>query len=227
MKWLSWEKVTWRFISSRRLFSFLSISASIVYVISAPASPVLGFLVDKTGRNVIWVLIAVVTTLAAHMMLAFTFWNPWIAMVMDLASLFTVLLLTRHKLAYYNRQYISKYWKYSSGDMHVNVVIWSNIPPSWLLLYQNRGFSCISVTERIPTHSPVCTGCLLLLTGLCSLANGGLCGSRASTGDGLWLVSTWPPDIQRADTHLSGVSGVICLSACSPSRTWDWPSSPW
>lgn len=68
-----------------------------MYIISAPASPVLGFLVDKTGRNVIWVLIAVVTTLAAHMMLAFTFWNPWIAMVMDLAFLFTVLLLTTHK----------------------------------------------------------------------------------------------------------------------------------
>lgn len=55
--------------------------ASIVYIISAPASPLLGFMVDKTGRNVIWVVIAVVATLAAHMMLAFTFWNPWIAMV--------------------------------------------------------------------------------------------------------------------------------------------------
>ncbi|XP_075892350.1 lysosomal dipeptide transporter MFSD1 isoform X2 [Nelusetta ayraudi] len=53
---------------------------SIVYIISAPASPLLGFMVDKTGRNVIWVVIAVVATLAAHMMLAFTFWNPWIAM---------------------------------------------------------------------------------------------------------------------------------------------------
>uniref|UniRef100_A0AAQ5X3E6 Lysosomal dipeptide transporter MFSD1 n=1 Tax=Amphiprion ocellaris TaxID=80972 RepID=A0AAQ5X3E6_AMPOC len=53
---------------------------SIVYIISAPASPVLGFIVDKTGRNVIWVIIAVVATLCAHMMLAFTFWNPWIAM---------------------------------------------------------------------------------------------------------------------------------------------------
>uniref|UniRef100_A0A3Q3JC53 Lysosomal dipeptide transporter MFSD1 n=1 Tax=Monopterus albus TaxID=43700 RepID=A0A3Q3JC53_MONAL len=53
---------------------------SIVYIISAPVSPVLGFIVDKTGRNVVWVMIAVVTTLAAHMMLAFTFWNPWIAM---------------------------------------------------------------------------------------------------------------------------------------------------
>ncbi|XP_013866535.1 lysosomal dipeptide transporter MFSD1 isoform X2 [Austrofundulus limnaeus] len=53
---------------------------SIVYIISAPASPVLGFIVDKTGRNVVWVMIAVVATLAAHIMLAFTFWNPWIAM---------------------------------------------------------------------------------------------------------------------------------------------------
>lgn len=53
---------------------------SIVYIISAPASPILGFMVDKTGKNIIWVLCAVVTTLLAHMMLAFTFWNPWIAM---------------------------------------------------------------------------------------------------------------------------------------------------
>lgn len=53
-----------------------------MYIISAPASPILGFMVDKTGKNVIWVMCAVVTTLAAHMMLAFTFWNPWIAMVM-------------------------------------------------------------------------------------------------------------------------------------------------
>ncbi|XP_074536321.1 lysosomal dipeptide transporter MFSD1 isoform X2 [Halichoeres trimaculatus] len=53
---------------------------SIVYIISAPASPVLGFMVDRTGRNVIWVMIAVLATLAAHMILAFTFWNPWIAM---------------------------------------------------------------------------------------------------------------------------------------------------
>ncbi|KAM8852933.1 lysosomal dipeptide transporter MFSD1 isoform 1-T1 [Synchiropus picturatus] len=53
---------------------------SIVYIISAPASPIFGFMVDKTGRNVVWVICAVITTLCAHMMLAFTFWNPWIAM---------------------------------------------------------------------------------------------------------------------------------------------------
>uniref|UniRef100_A0A671U0Z6 Lysosomal dipeptide transporter MFSD1 n=1 Tax=Sparus aurata TaxID=8175 RepID=A0A671U0Z6_SPAAU len=61
------------------VFPFIGLG-HIVYIISAPASPVLGFMVDKTGRNVVWVIIAVVATLTAHMMLAFTFWNPWIAM---------------------------------------------------------------------------------------------------------------------------------------------------
>uniref|UniRef100_A0A8C4MP37 Lysosomal dipeptide transporter MFSD1 n=1 Tax=Equus asinus TaxID=9793 RepID=A0A8C4MP37_EQUAS len=53
---------------------------SVVYVISAPMSPVFGLLVDKTGRNIVWVLCAVAATLASHMMLALTLWNPWIAM---------------------------------------------------------------------------------------------------------------------------------------------------
>ncbi|XP_040284090.1 major facilitator superfamily domain-containing protein 1 isoform X1 [Bufo bufo] len=53
---------------------------SVVYIISAPLSPVFGFMVDRVGKNIIWVMCAVVTTLAAHLMLAFTLWNPWIAM---------------------------------------------------------------------------------------------------------------------------------------------------
>ncbi|KAL4647636.1 major facilitator superfamily domain-containing protein 1 isoform X1 [Arapaima gigas] len=65
-------------------FNFSSVEASainsIVYIISAPASPLLGLVVDKTGKNITWVLMAVLITLASHMMLAFTFWNPWIAM---------------------------------------------------------------------------------------------------------------------------------------------------
>ena len=65
-------------------FILFSVFLSIVYIISAPASPILGFMVDKTGKNVIWVITAVAATLAAHMMLAFTFWTPWIAMVMPL-----------------------------------------------------------------------------------------------------------------------------------------------
>lgn len=36
---------------------------SIVYVISAPMSPVFGLLVDKTGKNIIWVLCAVAAAL--------------------------------------------------------------------------------------------------------------------------------------------------------------------
>lgn len=65
-------------------FGFSSQAASainsIVYVISAFLSPVFGLLVDKTGRNIVWVLCAVATTQAAHVMLALTLWNPWIAM---------------------------------------------------------------------------------------------------------------------------------------------------
>uniref|UniRef100_A0A8C2DG57 Lysosomal dipeptide transporter MFSD1 n=1 Tax=Cyprinus carpio TaxID=7962 RepID=A0A8C2DG57_CYPCA len=65
-------------------FAFTTVQArainSIVYIISAPASPLLGFVVDRTGRNILWVMLAVITTLLSHMMLAFTFWNPWIAM---------------------------------------------------------------------------------------------------------------------------------------------------
>lgn len=59
---------------------------SVVYIISAPMSPVFGILVDKVGKNIIWVLCAVITTLASHIMLAFTFWNPWIAMVTNCSS---------------------------------------------------------------------------------------------------------------------------------------------
>uniref|UniRef100_A0A9J7YUQ2 Lysosomal dipeptide transporter MFSD1 n=1 Tax=Cyprinus carpio carpio TaxID=630221 RepID=A0A9J7YUQ2_CYPCA len=53
------------------IFSVLFISKiNIVYIISAPASPLLGFVVDRTGRNVLWVMLAVATTLLSHMMLA-------------------------------------------------------------------------------------------------------------------------------------------------------------
>lgn len=78
--WILWFEVT------REFFFLFSCFYSIVYIISAPMSPVFGFLVDKIGKNIIWVLCAVVTTLAAHIMLAFTFWNPWIAMVTSVSK---------------------------------------------------------------------------------------------------------------------------------------------
>ncbi|XP_077285994.1 lysosomal dipeptide transporter MFSD1-like isoform X2 [Arctopsyche grandis] len=54
---------------------------SIVYILSAVASPILGFVIDKTGRNLYWVIISICTTIGAHSMLAFTFWSPYIGMV--------------------------------------------------------------------------------------------------------------------------------------------------
>lgn len=44
-------------------------------------SPLFGLMVDKVGKTITWVMCAVVTTLASHLMLAFTFWTPWIPMV--------------------------------------------------------------------------------------------------------------------------------------------------
>ncbi|KAG4066419.1 hypothetical protein HA402_007055 [Bradysia odoriphaga] len=54
---------------------------SIIYIISAVASPVFGLVIDKTGRNVLWVFLSVSVTIAAHSLLAFTFANPYFGMV--------------------------------------------------------------------------------------------------------------------------------------------------
>lgn len=54
---------------------------SIVYIISAVASPIFGLMVDKTGRNLLWVFCAVIATLLSHLSLGFTFINPWVPMV--------------------------------------------------------------------------------------------------------------------------------------------------
>lgn len=68
-----------------RKFGFLPEDAntvnSIVYIISAFASPLLGLLVDKTGRNVMWVFISIIVTIFGHAMLTFTFANPYIGMI--------------------------------------------------------------------------------------------------------------------------------------------------
>lgn len=54
---------------------------SLVYIISAVASPLFGYVIDKTGRNVSWMLISVLVTIGAHSFLAFTYVNPYICMV--------------------------------------------------------------------------------------------------------------------------------------------------
>lgn len=54
---------------------------SIVYLISAIASPLFGLVIDKTGKNILWVFLSILTTIGAHSLLAFTFTNPYVGMV--------------------------------------------------------------------------------------------------------------------------------------------------
>jgi len=51
----------------------------LIYLVSAPASPMLGLLMDKTGRNVTWVLVSILASIGCHSLLAFTRLNPYIA----------------------------------------------------------------------------------------------------------------------------------------------------
>ncbi|KAG8332077.1 Major facilitator super domain-containing protein 1 [Homalodisca vitripennis] len=53
---------------------------SILYITSAAFSPVSGYLVDKTGRNVFWVSISIFFTIIGHAMLAFTLVSPYFTM---------------------------------------------------------------------------------------------------------------------------------------------------
>lgn len=54
---------------------------SIVYLMSAFGSPLLGLIVDKTGKNLMWVSLSVACTIASHCILNFTTYNPYIGMV--------------------------------------------------------------------------------------------------------------------------------------------------
>lgn len=70
----------------QRKYKFDAVQANFVdsfpYLMSAIASPLFGILVDLVGRNLLWVTIAVLGTLISHGLLAFTFVNPWVAMVL-------------------------------------------------------------------------------------------------------------------------------------------------
>ncbi|OQV16047.1 Major facilitator superfamily domain-containing protein 1 [Hypsibius exemplaris] len=51
---------------------------SLIYTISAVASPIFGFLIDRTGRNLIWTNAAILLTILGHALTAFTFVNPYV-----------------------------------------------------------------------------------------------------------------------------------------------------
>ncbi|XP_072936747.1 lysosomal dipeptide transporter MFSD1-like [Epargyreus clarus] len=68
-----------------RKFDFLPQDAntvnSMIYLLSASLSPFFGILIDKTGRNVMWVIISIITTISSHALLAFTFLNPYYGVI--------------------------------------------------------------------------------------------------------------------------------------------------
>eukprot|EP00112_Aurelia_sp_Birch-Aquarium-sp1_P024618 Seg786.5 transcript_id=Seg786.5/GoldUCD/mRNA.D3Y31 product="Major facilitator superfamily domain-containing protein 1" protein_id=Seg786.5/GoldUCD/D3Y31 len=57
-----------------------SVCNSLVYLISAGASPVFGFVVDRTGLSLMWLLLAIFATLGSHALLGLTFLTPYVAM---------------------------------------------------------------------------------------------------------------------------------------------------
>uniref|UniRef100_A0A0A9YJY8 Lysosomal dipeptide transporter MFSD1 n=1 Tax=Lygus hesperus TaxID=30085 RepID=A0A0A9YJY8_LYGHE len=69
-----------------RKFDYTSSQAdivnSMVYFVSAVASPILGYLVDRTGWNVFWVFVATLGTIGAHSLLAFSYLSPYYAIVL-------------------------------------------------------------------------------------------------------------------------------------------------
>jgi len=53
----------------------------LIYLISAPVSPMLGLLLDKVGKNITWVFLAVLISGGCHCLLAFTQVSPYIGMI--------------------------------------------------------------------------------------------------------------------------------------------------
>jgi len=53
----------------------------IIYLVSAIASPFTGMIIDKTGRNIMWIALSIIVTGFAHGILIFTLVNPYVGMV--------------------------------------------------------------------------------------------------------------------------------------------------
>lgn len=64
-----------------------------MYIISAFASPFFGFVIDKTGKNVLWVFMSICTTIGAHSILAYTMLNPYIGVVIKFFDFLICLIL--------------------------------------------------------------------------------------------------------------------------------------
>ncbi|KRT85788.1 membrane transporter [Oryctes borbonicus] len=58
-----------------------SMANSMIYIVSAVASPFFGILIDKVGKNLTWVIVSILITAVAHSLLVFTYLNPFIGTV--------------------------------------------------------------------------------------------------------------------------------------------------
>ena len=67
-------------VTSHRLKPSHFFLSSVLYLISAFASPLSGFLIDLIGYNTLWVSGAILGTICSHLLMAFTFINPFVAM---------------------------------------------------------------------------------------------------------------------------------------------------
>lgn len=54
---------------------------SVIYMISATTSPFIGLVVDKVGRNLVFLLVAGIFVMGSHMLMAVTFINLWVPMI--------------------------------------------------------------------------------------------------------------------------------------------------
>jgi len=70
----------------RKTYSFdieqANFITGLVYLVSAVASPVFGLLIDRTGRNISWVVGAVTTSILCHQLLTLPSVSPYIPMVL-------------------------------------------------------------------------------------------------------------------------------------------------
>lgn len=54
---------------------------SLIYLISGVASPLVGLFIDKVGKNILWIVLAILATLGTHTLWAFTDVNAYVGMV--------------------------------------------------------------------------------------------------------------------------------------------------
>lgn len=74
---------------------------SMIYIVSAIASPFFGILIDKVGKNLMWVVYSIILTAVAHSILIFTYLNPYVGTVIVIYSYCYIYLIYLQFLDYH------------------------------------------------------------------------------------------------------------------------------